>query len=74
MANGRRDVSKYATADVYLAYGLKTSQGSTQITAGMNNVANATPALIYNGGGLNSDASAYDFMGRQFYVRLSQLF
>jgi outer membrane receptor protein involved in Fe transport len=74
VANGRRDVSKYTTGDVYLAYGLKTAQGTTRITAGMNNVANATPALIYNGGGLNSDASAYDFMGRQFYLRLSQQF
>jgi outer membrane receptor protein involved in Fe transport len=70
----RRDVAKYATGDLYLAYALKTSQGTTQITAGMNNVSNAQPAAIYNGGGLNSDEGAYDFMGRQFYLRLSQLF
>src|SRR5262249_6200365 len=74
VANGRREVAKYATADVYLAYALKSSQRTTQITAGMNNVANSDPSLIYTGGGLNSDASAYDFMGRQFYLRLSQLF
>jgi hypothetical protein len=73
-SNGRRGVSKYATGDVYLAYGLKTTQGTTQITAGMNNAANAIPPTIYNGGGLNSDESAYDFLGRQFYLRLSQLF
>ncbi|HEX8111852.1 MAG TPA: TonB-dependent receptor, partial [Kofleriaceae bacterium] len=70
----RHDVAKYATGDLYLAYVLKSSQGATQITAGMNNVTNSTPAVIYNGGGLNSDESAYDFMGRQFYLRLSQLF
>ena len=29
---------------------------------------------VYNGAALNSDESAYDFMGRYFYVRLSQLF
>jgi iron complex outermembrane recepter protein len=73
-ANGRRDVSNYATGDVYVAYGLKTSQGNTSITVGMNNAANVTPPVIYNGGALNSDESAYDFMGRQFYLRLSQLF
>ena len=73
-ANGRRDVSNYATGDAYLAYGLKTSQGTTRMTVGVNNVAGVTPPVIYNGGALNSDESAYDFMGRQFYVRLSQLF
>jgi outer membrane receptor protein involved in Fe transport len=73
-ANGRRDVSKYATGDLYLDYGLKSSQGTTRVTVGMNNAANVTPPVIYNGGALNSDESAYDFMGRQFYLRLSQLF
>ena len=72
--NLRRDVSKYATGDLYLAYGLKTSQGTTSITLGMNNVANVTPPTIYNGPALNADESAYDFMGRQFYIRLGQLF
>jgi iron complex outermembrane receptor protein len=70
----RRDVSKYATGDVFLTYNLKTSQGSTGITAGMNNVVNVQPPIIYNGPVLNADESAYDFLGRQFYVRLSQLF
>jgi outer membrane receptor protein involved in Fe transport len=73
-ANGRRDVSKYATGDLYLEYGLKSSQGTTRVVAGMNNALNVTPPVIYNGGALNGDESAYDFMGRQFYIRLSQLF
>ena len=34
----------------------------------------ATPPVIYNGAALNADESAYDFMGRYFYLRLSQLF
>ena len=72
--NGRRNVSSYATGDLYLAYGLKSSQGTTSITLGMNNVANVTPPTIYNGPALNADESAYDFMGRQFYIRLGQLF
>ena len=72
--HGRRDVSKYATGDLYLNYGLKTSQGVTRITLGVNNVANVTPPVIYNGPALNADESVYDFMGRQVYLRLSQLF
>ena len=53
---------------------LKTSQGTTNIAVGMNNLANVQPPAIYNGGALNTDESAYDFMGRQFYIRLGQLF
>jgi len=72
--NLRRDVSKYATGDVFVTYNLKTSQGTTSITAGMNNVVNVQPVIIYNGAALNTDESAYDFLGRQFYIRLGQLF
>ncbi len=72
--NLRREVSKYATGDVFVSYNLKTSQGTTGITAGMNNVVNVQPPIIYNGPVLNADESAYDFLGRQFYLRLSQQF
>jgi outer membrane receptor for ferrienterochelin and colicin len=70
----RRDVSKYATGDLFAAYALKSSQGTTRVTVGVNNVIDKQPPLIYNGGALNTDESAYDFMGRQVYIRLSQLF
>ncbi len=40
----------------------------------MNNVVNAVPPAIYNGAALNADESAYDFLGRQSYLRLSQRF
>jgi outer membrane receptor protein involved in Fe transport len=72
--NPRRDVSKYATGDVFVSYSLKSSQGTTSITAGMNNVVNVQPPIIYNGPALNADESAYDFLGRQVYIRLGQLF
>jgi outer membrane receptor protein involved in Fe transport len=72
--NARRQVSKYADGDVFVDYGIKTAQGTTQIAVGANNVANTSPPLIYNGPVLNSSESAYSFLGRQFYVRLSQLF
>ena len=73
-ANPRRDVAKYGDGDVFVQYGLKTSQGTTQVIAGVNNVANSSPPAIYNGPALNADESAYSFMGRMFYVRLAQLF
>jgi len=73
-SNARRQVSKYADGDVFVDYALKTAQGTTQIAVGANNVANTSPPLIYNGPVLNTSESAYSFMGRQFYVRLSQLF
>jgi outer membrane receptor protein involved in Fe transport len=72
--NLRRDVASYATADLFVTYHLKTSLGTTSIAVGMNNVVNAQPPAIYNGATLNADASAYDFLGRQCYLRLSQLF
>jgi iron complex outermembrane recepter protein len=72
--NLRRDVSKYATGDLFVTYSLKSSQGTMSITAGMNNVVHVQPPIIYNGPALNSDESAYDFLGRQFYIRLGQLF
>jgi len=72
--NLRRTVSKYATGDLFFNYQLKTSQGTTSVAVGMNNVLNVQPPVIYNGQALNADESAYDFLGRQFYVRLGQLF
>jgi outer membrane receptor protein involved in Fe transport len=72
--NGRRPVDKYATGDIFVNYALKSNQGTTRIAVGMNNVIDAKPPIIYNGAALNADESAYDFMGRQVYVRLSQLF
>jgi iron complex outermembrane receptor protein len=73
-SNARRQVSKYADGDVFLDYAIKTGQGTTQLALGVNNVANTSPPLIFNGPALNTDESAYTFLGRQFYVRLSQLF
>jgi outer membrane receptor protein involved in Fe transport len=69
-----RDVGSYVTADLFVDYEAKSSAGTTRIAVGVNNVADATPKIVYNGAALNSDESAYDFMGRYFYLRLSQLF
>jgi outer membrane receptor protein involved in Fe transport len=69
-----REVARYVAGDVFVNYALKTSQGMTRMTFGINNVGNAAPPLIYTGVALNTDPSAYDFIGRQFYLRLGQEF
>jgi len=43
-----------------------------RITAGVNNVSDAQPPTIDNGRALNTDESAYDFIGRQCYLRRGQ--
>jgi outer membrane receptor for ferrienterochelin and colicin len=73
-ANLRRDVASYATGDLFVSFHLNTRQGTTSIAAGMNNVTSAVPPTIYNAPASDTDASAYDFLGRQFYVRLNQRF
>jgi len=68
----RRDVAMYFTGDVFADYTFKTSQGTSRVSAGINNVMNTDPPVIYaNSPNADSD---YDFMGRYFYLRLSQLF
>jgi len=72
--NLRRHVKAYATGDLFVDYGFKNPAGVMKIVAGMNNVVNAQPPRIYNGSTLNADPSAYDFVGRQFYLRINQAF
>ena len=71
--NGSRTVPQYVTADVFVDYTVKSTQGTTRFSVGVNNVANADPPTIYTPTP-NSDPSAYDFMGRYFYLRVGQLF
>jgi outer membrane receptor protein involved in Fe transport len=70
----RVGVDKYFNGDLFVAYALKTSQGTTNVTVGVNNVLNVKPPTIYENTAQDADPSAYDFLGRQVYLRLSQLF
>ena len=70
----RRAVASYATGDLFCSYVLNSRQGTTNVAIGVNNVLDARPPAIYSSAAPNADASAYDFMGRQFYVRLGQRF
>ncbi len=69
-----RDVGSYITGDLYLDFMKKSVAGTTRVAVGVNNFLDVQPRIVYNGAALNSDESAYDFMGRYFYIRLSQLF
>jgi iron complex outermembrane recepter protein len=73
-APNSRKVKSYATADVFAGYRLAWDGGVTDITAGINNIANTTPPFLDNGFLANSDAATYDFIGRYFYVGLSHTF
>ena len=70
----QRRVAAYGTYDVFLSYNFRSSFGKTSIAAGINNVFDKDPSVIYNGFLAVSDPTAYDFMGRFGYVRVGQSF
>jgi outer membrane receptor protein involved in Fe transport len=68
-----RDVDASVTADFFASYDMKSAAGKTMISGGVNNVLDTPPPAIYFNAP-DADASAYDFMGRYFYLRLTQAF
>jgi iron complex outermembrane receptor protein len=69
-----RTVSAYNTYDLFASYAFPSAAGRTTIGAGINNVFNSNPPAIYNGFNGRSDPTAYDFVGRFFYGRVSHAF
>lgn len=70
-----RDVDGYATVDLTVGYRLPRASGlNTTITLGVNNLLDTEPALVFNGFLAQSDAAAYDYMGRYFFVRATHSF
>jgi len=70
----KRLVPAYVTFDVFASYTLRSPAGRTTLGAGVNNLGDHKPEVIYNGFTAASDPTAYDFMGRFGYVRLSHTF
>jgi len=70
----QRDVSANVTADIFAAYTLKSSIGTSRLSIGINNALNQDPAVIFNGSTATSDPESYDFLGRYFYARFSQTY
>jgi outer membrane receptor protein involved in Fe transport len=67
-----RDVEAYAAADLNIGYMLTHPGGSSSnFSFGVNNLFDTTPPYIVNGFTAASDNTAYDYMGRYFYLRMS---
>jgi outer membrane receptor protein involved in Fe transport len=69
-----RRVAPYTTTDIYVSYTLASAAGKTTLAAGMLNVFDRQPSVIYNAFTAASDPTAYDFVGRYPYGRLSHAF
>jgi outer membrane receptor protein involved in Fe transport len=69
-----RTVHPYNTYDLYLGYNLASGAGKTTIAAGILNVFDRDPAVVYNGFLAATDPTAYDVTGRQVYARMSHAF
>ncbi|HLL01434.1 MAG TPA: TonB-dependent receptor [Myxococcaceae bacterium] len=66
-----RMVSDYYATDVNVAYDWEMTKGRATAQLGVNNLFDTRPAYVANGFTAGSDPTAYDFMGRYVYVRLS---
>jgi outer membrane receptor protein involved in Fe transport len=67
-----RRVNPYYAVDLSAGYRLVRSSGNaTTFQLGINNVFDRVPNLIANGSSAASDPTAYDFMGRYWYLRLT---
>ncbi len=65
-------VSAYNQWDTFVSYAFKSVGGRTTVGAGVRNVFDTKPPLVYDSFVPTSDPTAYDFIGRFFYVRIGQ--
>jgi outer membrane receptor protein involved in Fe transport len=72
--NPYRHVNYNLTGDLWAGYRLETAAGQTNISAGVNNILDQDPPRVWNGFLADSDSNTYDYMGRYFYLRLTQAF
>jgi iron complex outermembrane recepter protein len=72
--NPERSVDAWYKVDLFGNYTFKNPAGRTSLAVGVNNLLDRAPSLIYVGFAADSDAATYDYMGRFFYARISQLF
>jgi outer membrane receptor protein involved in Fe transport len=69
-----RIVQPYFIMDANASWTLNSGLGASTISAGVNNLLNTEPARVYNGFTSNSETSAYDYMMRYFYARITHKF
>ena len=65
-----RRVSSSNTWDLQGGYALHSALGTTTFSAGVNNLFNRPPPVVYASYAPSSDPTAYDFVGRFFYARI----
>ena len=68
-----RDVDRYFKLDLFGGYDLPTWLGKTTVQAGVSNLFDAAPPVVYNAPAANSAATTYDFLGRKIYFRMSKV-
>jgi outer membrane receptor protein involved in Fe transport len=69
-----RQVKSYFVTDVHAGYSFKTSFGRTSFFTGISNLFDVAPPYIYSAALANSDPTAYDYLGRYVYGRISHQF
>jgi outer membrane receptor protein involved in Fe transport len=70
------DIPSYATLDLHASKDFDWAVGKTTIAIGAQNVLDQDPPYVFTGAGTLtvSDATNYDYLGRYFYLRLTQGF
>jgi outer membrane receptor protein involved in Fe transport len=69
-----RQVGHYITFDAHVGYTVASPLGKTFFNVGVNNVFDQAPPFVYSANLANSDPTAYDFLGRYVYGRVTQNF
>ena len=64
-------VDAYSEFDGSVGYSFANPAGRTTIAAGIHNIFDVSPPTIYDSTTPTSDPTAYDFIGRFFYMRLT---
>ncbi len=67
-------VAPEITFDLYANYALKDPFGTTTLGIGVRNLLDTKPTRVYNSFLTYADPSAYDFVGRFVYGRVSHTF
>ncbi|MEO1234817.1 MAG: TonB-dependent receptor [Myxococcota bacterium] len=69
-----RRVSDYLQLDLQLSAAFVTPLGTTRFSGGLLNLSDTEPPFVAVAFGPASDRRNYDFVGRQFYLRITQAF
>jgi len=67
-------ISSETTFDITAGYALRNPLGMTNFTIGVRNAFNTNPTRIYDSFLTYADPTAYDFVGRYFFGRISHTF